>query len=419
MSKDNQFTATGPSIVAFQTDGANIDRGAEIHGNEVGVRGFCDGAFGDGVQGFGKGYWSGVAGYGGGDANSAGYGASGFGGTQTGLRFAPLQGPGVKGVGGGGPNTAPASGVGVFGQGGPESPGVVGQAGSVVADGVQGFGAGTFSGAAGFGGADANGGSGTGVFGLGGGTSGQGVRGIGAGGPNTAPSNGAVGVYGQAGDNTDGVQGVATGLSGAGVHGISKDDQGNGVIGDANLGAQAFAIWGRSSSGFAGFFQGQVFVQGDLTVTGKKAAAVPFPDGSHRRLHCVEAPQSWFEDFGSSQLSNGRAEIKIDPDFAAVVHCDDYHVFITEYEDNDALYVAKRTHKGFEVRANGSACNSTFSFRIVARRKDIQGERFEKVQLPSEKTKISSSANINPVASDTARPVAISLSSSSAPAKSP
>jgi hypothetical protein len=39
MSVDNQFTATGPAIVGFQTNGANIQRGAEVAGTVLGVRG--------------------------------------------------------------------------------------------------------------------------------------------------------------------------------------------------------------------------------------------------------------------------------------------------------------------------------------------------------------------------------------------
>ena len=69
MSSDNQFTALGPAIVGFQTDGANIDRGADITGNQVGVHGRCGGPVGNGVEGFGTGNFSGVAGFGGGDAN--------------------------------------------------------------------------------------------------------------------------------------------------------------------------------------------------------------------------------------------------------------------------------------------------------------------------------------------------------------
>lgn len=42
MSSDNQFTALGPTFIGFQTNGSNIDRGAEIAGNELGIRGHCN-----------------------------------------------------------------------------------------------------------------------------------------------------------------------------------------------------------------------------------------------------------------------------------------------------------------------------------------------------------------------------------------
>jgi hypothetical protein len=139
--------------------------------------------------------------------------------------------------------------------------------------------------------------------------------------------------------------------------------------------------------GFAGFFEGAVFVQGDFTVTGaKKSSVVPFPDGSRRRLYCMESPESWFEDFGIGNLVNGQAEVQLPPDFASVVNSDSYHVFLTEYEDNNALYVTKRTTAGFGVRAKSAkTASGTFSYRVVAKRKDIAGPRFEEVTIPTEK----------------------------------
>ena len=383
MSSDNQFTALGQAIIGFQTDSASIDVGADISGTQGGVRGRSQGpGDGDGVQGFGSGAFSGVAGFG---ANvnpgeTAGTGVFGLGGTVA-ETFTGSGAAGVRGIGGGGPNTSPSLAAGVYGQGGVQSPGVVGQAGTSPADGVQGFGTGNFSGVTGFGGA----GAGTGVFGAGGGTAGQGVRGIGAGGPNTAPSN-AVGAYGQAGPGADGVQGVGSGTSAGGVHGISQDFDGNGVIGDANNGSEAFAIWGRSTSGFAGVFDGKVQINGSLSVTGPKSAIVPFPDGSRRRLYSIESPESWFEDFGFAQLVNGQAQVELDPGFAAIVNSDVYHVFITEYGDNNALYVTQRTATGFSVRARSSQnAASEFGYRIVAKRKDIAGPRLEEVTVPAEK----------------------------------
>ena len=119
MSEDQQFTATGPTIIGFQTDGTNIDRGAEIAGNEFGIRGtgVGTGAVGiigqagqgnaDGVQGYSSGSFSGVAGFGSSGAD-AGTGVFGLGGEASPLGgFFSRGAAGVRGIGGGGPNTAP------------------------------------------------------------------------------------------------------------------------------------------------------------------------------------------------------------------------------------------------------------------------------------------------------------------------
>ena len=154
---------------------------------------------------------------------------------------------------------------------------------------MQGFGVGAFSGVAGFGGGN----SGTGVFGLGGGPSGPGVRGIVAGAPSDGPSLPA-GVFGRGRDDAPSV----------GVQGIGD----TGVWAQGNTGI--FAV-GREAGSFAGdvdisgnlhVSQG-VIVHTNLEVTGDpfvyggtKSVVVPFPDGSHRQLYCMESPESWFED---------------------------------------------------------------------------------------------------------------------------
>ncbi len=78
-----------------------------------------------------------------------------------------------------------------------------------------------------------------------------------------------------------------------------------------------------------GVFTGNVFTNGHTTITGdltvydpNKAAAVLHPDGSYRRLYCVEAPESYFEDVGRGQMTNGRGQVRLDPDFAAVIRTD-------------------------------------------------------------------------------------------------
>ncbi|MGA7123471.1 MAG: hypothetical protein WBY94_25430 [Polyangiaceae bacterium] len=387
MGSDNQWTALGPAIVGFQTDGTNIDRGADIAGKLVGIKGACMGDVGDGVQGFGAGNFSGVAGFGGTDN---GTGVFGIGGVPP-DRFGG-GGAGVRGVGAGAPNTSPSGPVGVFGQGGTNTPGVVGQGGDGTADGVQGYATGPFSGVAGFGGAT----DGSGVFGSGGGRVGPGVRGIGAGGSNTAPA-GPVGVYGQGGGPTGtGVVGIGAGGSNtesptsdgvfgeagkgggsAGVRGVSNQFNGTGIWGIAESGPQAVAVAGSSATGFAGFFAGNFVV-----AVGAKSVAMPHADGSHRLLYCMESPENWFEDFGTGHLVNGIAKVSIDPGFAAVIHPQGYHVFLAEHDDHHGLYVTQRTSSGFEVRAKSSAASGTFSYRVVAKRKGFEQRRLEEVKLP-------------------------------------
>ena len=117
---------------------------------------------------------------------------------------------------------------------------------------------------------------------------------------------------------------------------------------------------------FAGHFVGPVNVNGPFTVTGTKGAAVPHPDGSTRVLFSLECPESWFEDFGKSQLSKGTTHITIDPAFAAVVDPNEYHVFLTPYGDCNGLYVDGLTKTGFTVREQkGGTSNVGFSYRLV------------------------------------------------------
>ena len=91
-----------------------------------------------------------------------------------------------------------------------------------------------------------------------------------------------------------------------------------------------------------------------------------------------------FEDFGFGELSNGEARVPLDPGFSAIVEGEGYHVFITEYEGNNALYVTQRTSAGFVVRATAQTATGTFSYRVVAKRKDIRAPRFEEVQVSGE-----------------------------------
>jgi hypothetical protein len=190
----------------------------------------------------------------------------------------------------------------------------------------------------------------------------------------------SIAVYGS---NLSTYTGPGPGAGGFGVYGLSANGHGLvGAVATAGAAAVVGAVNGVVGA-YAGAFNGPVVVSGALTVLGAKSAAVPHPDGSHRRLYCVESPESWFEDFGRGELACGRAEIAIDPDFAAVVDTGDYHVFLTGYDDFE-LRVGERTPTSFRVLAKDVNATGRFSWRIVAKRKDIASPRFETVTVPAE-----------------------------------
>lgn len=363
----------------------------------------------DGIQSIGKGSSSGVVGFGG---QSSGAGVFGFG---------QAAGTGVIGLGG------TFGGQGVAGLGKGTSPGVVGVADATSAsngaDGMQGFAHGTGVGVVGHGG----GGNGTGLLGFGGAANGQGAAGIGNGtgpglvgvGGNFTATNNADGVQGFANGTGTGVFGIGGGKSGLGIYGAGGGPNGTGIRGHGT--GTGTGIIGASSGGYgvvgatgtaghaalvgvtatansaalttvatvptayAATFSGKTVVQGDFyVVAGTKSAAVAHPDGSHRLFYCVESPESWFEDFGKAKLVSGKAEVKIDADFATAIHTDDYHVFLTGNDVNsEGLVVSAQRADSFAVEERKSGkSDGTFSWRLVAKRKDIAGKRLEKVDLP-------------------------------------
>jgi hypothetical protein len=172
---------------------------------------------------------------------------------------------------------------------------------------------------------------------------------------------GFLGVFGNAAQF--GVYGFASGPGAQGFHAeapagfgcVAVGSQGLFAEGTGALGLEARCVSGTalqaySATSLAGRFVGHVLVEGNHTVTGVKSAAVPHPDGSHRRLYCMEAPESVFEDFGDDRVVNGRASVRLDRDFAAVVRGDHYRVFLTPEGDCKGLYVSNKTPTSFEVR---------------------------------------------------------------------
>lgn len=208
----------------------------------------------------------------------------------------------------------------------------------------------------------------------------------------TAASNSNYGVYARGGGTAAAVFGDSSSNSAPGVLGIATNNAGisgqsDGYIGVYGQTQSGTAIYGQAvGSGLAGQFLGNVSIAGNLTVTGSfpKSAGVPHPDGSIRRMYCMEGPESVFEDWGRATLKGGQATVKLDADFAALVTTDEYSVFPVAEGDCKGLYVAKLSKDGFEVRElAGGASDVAFSYRILAKRKDLVGktQRLEKIEL--------------------------------------
>ncbi len=243
-----------------------------------------------------------------------------------------------------------ADSVGIFSRGGPNGIGVMSQTLSGTGTAVYGY-------------SDA----GTGVIGST--TTGPyGVTGA------SAASSNAVGVYGVS-PTGYGVVGItAAGAPYSGITGGATAD-----------GAAAIAGGTSNPNAYAAYFTGKTVVQGDFTVvSGQKNAAVKHPDGTYRVLHCVESPEPWFEDFGEGTLANGTAEVRLDPDFAAVIEATHYHIFLTMYDTAHLLYVTSRVEAGFTVKAKEVDASGDFCWRVVARRKDLgKMQRLAKFTLPN------------------------------------
>jgi hypothetical protein len=192
-------------------------------------------------------------------------------------------------------------------------------------------------------------------------------------------SGASIGVYGQS-DNAFAVYGVS--LNSIGVGAVSQNSTAINASSASNTNPALQVV--QNGSGPAANFFGRVVVNGPFTVVGAKNAAVPHPDGHHRLLYCEESTESWFSDYGRANLVNGRVTVQLDRDFAAVVRADDYEVFLTPRGDCKGLYVAAQNPNGFEVRElQGGTSSLAFSYRVVAKRKDIPGQRLEKVDLPA------------------------------------
>jgi hypothetical protein len=221
----------------------------------------------------------------------------------------------------------------------------------------------------------------TNADGSGNGVSGRSATWYGAGvyGVTTSASTSAAGVSGHSDSYADAVLGINTANNGWAVHGVASSSNGIGVIGETN--GSGMGVYGINydPSGYGVFSGGNLFVNGNSTVTGAKSAIVPTSQGD-RKFYSQESPEVWFEDFGEGQLAGGTVHIDLAPLFLETVTIDDQHpmkVFIQLNDDCNGVYV-QRQATGFQVMelSNGNS-SAHFSYRVVAKRKGFADTRLE------------------------------------------
>jgi len=164
---------------------------------------------------------------------------------------------------------------------------------------------------------------------------------------------------------------------------------GRAITGGAQTDGAAAVAGGTSNpKAYAGYFSGNVVVDGNFTVIDptKKHGAIKASNGQYHTLYSVESPEPWLEDFGTGTLVNGKAEVTLDPTFADVIHTENYHVFLTGHDENvEGHVVTERRADRFVVKERkGGTSGGTFSYRVVARPKsDNKAERLARFTVPT------------------------------------
>jgi hypothetical protein len=185
---------------------------------------------------------------------------------------------------------------------------------------------------------------------------------------------------------------------GAGVFGLGYNNLGSnvgltymtnlrdyGVYGSVRY-PGGFGIYGYDGGNYNGAIPGvdlisyALYGNGKFACTGTKSASVPTTQGN-QLVYCAESPEMWFEDLGTSKLVNGSVHIALDDMYMETVFIDDTHkmrIFIQEEGESNGLRIVKDAdNKGFTVKEkNGGTSNIDFSYRIMAKRRFYQNQRY-------------------------------------------
>jgi len=131
---------------------------------------------------------------------------------------------------------------------------------------------------------------------------------------------------------------------------------------------------------------GNVVAAGTITASSSPLEVTHGANGGRYVAYGSRTSSPTIEDVGFGTLTNGSANVRLEPTFASTIdpHAP-YAVFISPEGDNNGLYVTAKTASSFAVReVHGGHSTLPFSYRIVARPLDMaQAQR-----LPDARTAI-------------------------------
>jgi len=112
--------------------------------------------------------------------------------------------------------------------------------------------------------------------------------------------------------------------------------------------------------------------------TGSVSTIVTNKENKRVAMYCPEAPEIFFQDYGSAQLQGGRVHVTLDPTFSKNIAVSSKHplrVMITLNDECNGVYVTNRTATGFDVvELNKGKSNAAFTYEVVANRADEYAE---------------------------------------------
>jgi hypothetical protein len=131
--------------------------------------------------------------------------------------------------------------------------------------------------------------------------------------------------------------------------------------------------------GDSGSVYARIFITTHAPIVSQKSSA-----GARVDTYAPQSAQPSLEDFGEAQLTDGVANVQLDPRFASAIdNTMRYYVMLTPEGDCRGLYVARRDSAGFTVRElQGGRSSIAFTYRIVAKPLGDNSARLAPSTLP-------------------------------------